>query len=71
MKMDLIFDADCQITRQSRIGFERMNIFKARPHPGLLPLEKEQEKDIPGLRMGFLIKSVVSVICKKMTNNRG
>ncbi|HEY3761602.1 MAG TPA: hypothetical protein VGN23_07635, partial [Verrucomicrobiae bacterium] len=32
-----------------QIGFERKNVFKARPHPNLLLQEKEQREDMPGL----------------------
>jgi hypothetical protein len=30
------------------IGFEKESVFKARPHPDLLHLEKEQREDMPG-----------------------
>jgi hypothetical protein len=37
---------------QAPIGFEREIVFKARPHPDLLHLEKEQREDVPGFANG-------------------
>ncbi|HEY3762866.1 MAG TPA: hypothetical protein VGN23_14065 [Verrucomicrobiae bacterium] len=59
------YQANWQTAERSRIGFERMNVFQARPHPGLLPREKGQREDIPGSTVDSLIESLAG-----RTNNR-
>jgi hypothetical protein len=38
------------LAEMSRVGLEREDVFKARPHPDLLLQEKEQHEDIFGFK---------------------
>jgi hypothetical protein len=40
------FQANCGVIKQAKNGFEIKDILKVRPHPNLLPLEKEQREGI-------------------------